>query len=74
MYYNKIMRRLKLAPEECLMVGKARPFPEDKTDTTPLYTALSGENKHLLQTFRWVESKTGFVPHENRGAKYYPLV
>ncbi len=51
-------------------VGK---LPEDKTDTTPLYAALSREDNRLSQTFRWVESRTGFVPHENQGAKYYPL-
>lgn len=52
---------------------KAGKLPEDKTDTTPLYAALSGENKRLSQTFRWIENRTGFVPHENRNAKYYPL-
>ncbi len=54
-------------------LDKAESLPEDKTDTTPLYTTLSGENNRLSQTFRWVESKTGFVPHENCGTKYYPL-
>ncbi len=54
-------------------LDKAGALPEDKTDTAPLYTALSGENKRLSQTFRWVEGKTGFVLHENCGAKYYSL-
>lgn len=51
----------------------APPLPEDTTDTLPLYSALEEDNKRLSQTFKWVEKKTGFVPHKNSYAKYYPL-
>lgn len=54
-------------------LDKAGTLPGDKADTKPLYAVLSGENSRLSQTFRWVERKTGFVPHENCGAKYYSL-
>ncbi len=54
-------------------LDKAGRLPEDKTDTMPLYAALSGENNRLSQIFRWIEGKTGSVLHENRDAKYYPL-
>ena len=54
-------------------LDKTPPLPADDTDTEPVYTALSAENRRLAQTFRWVENRTGFVPHKNRNAKYYPL-
>ncbi len=54
-------------------IQKAGPLPPDNTDTAPLYEALSGENKRLAHTFQWIERETGFVLHENRTAKYYPL-
>lgn len=52
---------------------QAPPLPKDDFDAAPIYAALSDKNKRLAQTFRWVEQKTGFLPHINRGAKYYPL-
>lgn len=52
---------------------KAPPLPQDTFDAAPLYKSLSDENKRLAQTFRWVEEKTGYFPHANRGARYYPL-
>lgn len=49
------------------------PLQQDTFDTTTIYTAMADENRRLVQTFRWVEEKTGFVPHINRSAHYYPL-
>ena len=49
------------------------PLPDDKGDSSAAYEKLSSENIRLAQTFKWVENKTGFLPFENRTAKYYPL-
>lgn len=54
-------------------MDKTPPLPKDEADTTRVYDALSADNKRLAQTFRYLENKTGFVPHLNCGAKYYSL-
>lgn len=48
-------------------------LPEDKSDAPKIYESLQNDNKRLAQTFKWVENKTGFAPHKNVSAKYYPL-
>ena len=54
-------------------MDKTPPLPKDEADTARVYDALSADNKRLAQTFRYLENKTGFVPHLNCGAKYYSL-
>ena len=54
-------------------LDKIPPLPVSYTDASPVYDVISGENKRLVQTFRWIENKTGFLPHANQSAKYYPL-
>ncbi len=49
------------------------PLPEDSSDVSAVSESLRNENERLAQTFKWVENKTGFLPHVNRDAKYYPL-
>lgn len=51
----------------------ARPLPPDAADTAPVYEQLDGQDKRIAQTFRTVEKMTGFAPHPNRSATYYPL-
>ena len=54
-------------------LDRAEKLPPDPRDAKPVYAALTGENKRLAQTFRWLEDKTGQPPQVNRGAVYYPL-
>ncbi len=54
-------------------LGKTLPLPAENSDSEEIYSEISKDNKRLAQSFRWTESKTGFKPCVNRGAKYYSL-
>ncbi len=55
-------------------LDEVRPLlPAEPDYTTPLYEALSVENKRMAQTFRTVQNMTGYPLRINRSAEYYPL-
>ncbi len=54
-------------------LAQAMPLPPVRDASAPLYEALEAENKRLAQTFRSVQAMTGFIPHANLAADYYPL-
>lgn len=47
--------------------------PVREEDSEPLYDELVKEDKRVAETFRTVQSMTGFPLHVNRNAVYYPL-
>ena len=54
-------------------LADAKPLPPLPDDTAPLYEALSAQDKRAAQTFRTVQTATGFPLCVNRQAVYYPL-
>lgn len=52
---------------------KARLLPAPTADTAPVYAALEREDRRMAETFRYIQSTTGFPLRVNEGARYYSL-
>ncbi len=54
-------------------LAEAKLLPAQPDDTAPLYEELAAANGRAAQTFRTVQTMTGFPLLPNRSAVYYPL-